>query len=304
MNENEHRKITISTSTVDQLLASVDADKAQDDRVLAQLAKLASVNQEALLAVVYRVPRLSGLGDPDDLMKRRRVRRELVGYLTHCVPGLISILEAWTEPLSRSGKSDREAEFRAELAAEILGDIGEPAVAAVPALIRAMHADPRWMGEISGPALGKIGSEEAIRELNHIWFSGWDRKLCESCHGALMDLGERAHPVLLRIIDETDPVDRARALHSLRAAHYPEKDLAALAQKLLGDGSIPVIETAINVLAGFDDPTQAASALDKLREISADEEHYFERTRIEAAKAVTRISEQLSRSSESIEKEK
>ena len=77
-----------------------------------------------------------------------------------------------------------------------------------------------------------MGGEHAIRELNKVWGSGWDRRLSESCHEALYGLGERAHPVLLRMID--DPEDEQEsALYSLRASRYPEADLAALALRLI-----------------------------------------------------------------------
>jgi HEAT repeat protein len=261
---------------------------------LVELAQFAKTNQNAFLTVVDRIPQPSIYSNPDDRLIERQVRGELVGYLTHCVPELISILEAWADQCSRSER-DYDDMLRAERVVQILRDIGKPAAAAVPALIRAMHADQRGTGELAGVALGKIGGEEAIRELNRVWFSGWDRKLCESCDSALTELGERAHDVLLRIVGEANPVERASAVLSLKNAGYPEKHLGILALKLLSDNSIPIIETAIEFLGRFEDPTQAEPALPKLREICSDEEQYFASTRSKAARVIAEITERLVR---------
>jgi HEAT repeat protein len=262
--------------------------------VLVELAQFAKTNQNAFLTVVDRIPQPSIYGNPDDRLIERQVRGELIGYLTHCVPELISILEAWADQCSRSER-DYDDMLRAERVVQILRDIGKPAAAAVPALIRAMHADQRGTGELAGVALGKIGGEEAIRELNRVWFSGWDRKLCESCDSALTELGERAHDVLLRIVGEANPVERASAVLSLKNAGYPEKHLGILALKLLSDSSIPIIETAIEFLGRFEDPTQAEPALPKLREICSDEEQYFDSTRAKAARVIAEITERIAR---------
>jgi HEAT repeat protein len=159
-----------------------------------------------------------------------------------------------------------------------------------------MHACPRTMGARIAFVLGRIGGEEAIRTLNCVWTNDWDRKLRESCIGALEELGERAHAVLLHIINDEgdDNIDRAQALTSLQTTGYPEKDLVALALRWLNENrSENLNEAAIVVLDYLKDPIQARAIVPKLREIASDERHYLERTRAQAAKALERITREL-----------
>jgi HEAT repeat protein len=239
-------------------------EKKEDYPALIQLAQFARSNHEALLAVVERIP--FGAGDSHDALLRRQVRCELVGYLANCVPGLITILEERTELFLRSNKVDYDEDTLAHQVVYTLSDIGAPAAPAVPALINAMHASPRTTGSRIAFVLGRIGGEEAIRTLNCMWTNDWDRKLRESCIGALKELGERAHAVQLRIINEEgDVFDRAAALYSLQETGYPEKDLAALALSWLNDNcSVNLKEAAILVLGNLKDPSEARAILPKL----------------------------------------
>jgi HEAT repeat protein len=271
---------------VKQLISALTGHK-QDYPILVQLAKFAETNQDALLAIVDR---MSKSYKSDDL-EESEIRRKLPAYLTPCVPALSAILEAWTEALLSGAKPAYDPIYneQAHGVVSILHEIGEPAAAAVPALIRAMHADQHDMGGPAARALGSIGSEEAIRELSRAWGSAWERHLEDSCMSALAKLRERTHSVLVRMVGENDPEARGGALIALDQAGYPEKHLAPLALRLLSDNSIFVIEAAIEVLEHFNDPTQAELALPKLREIYSDEEHYFDRTRAEAAVAIEKI---------------
>lgn len=221
--------------------------------------------------------------------------------MTPDVAALVATLDAWADMRAaraagqhHDAQADYDASLRAEQAARALGALGDAAQAAVPALVRAMHADQRGMGELAAPALGRIGGDVAVRELNRIWFSGWDRKLCEACHGALASLGARAHDVLLRGLDDPEPIDRLRALHSLRAAGYGESALAALALTQLHRAPVTLVDQAIEFFGGFADVAAAATALPALRAIAADD-HQFESTRAEAARVVAHITDQLSR---------
>ncbi len=208
-----------------------DATSGKPD--LVALAACAPDDWDALLRVVERFPVLTGGRDPRETRENRERQRELIRLLTPCTPGLIRILETLPEKLAHPDDTTYDWCIRAGLAAFVLGEIGAPAEAAVPALIRAMHADQRGVGQFAGPALGEIGGEEAIRELNRVWFSGWDRKLCGGIDWALEHLGSRAYPVLLQIVQEPDALARARALHSLRRAGYPAADLVWLIAGLM-----------------------------------------------------------------------
>jgi hypothetical protein len=167
-------------------------------------------------------------------------------------------------------------------AARALGQAGAQASPYVASLIRVMHADPRGAGEVAPLALGRIGGEAAIRELNRIWFSGWDRKLCEACSMGLSALGAGAHEVLLRLAADDDALTRARALQSLRESHYPDAPLSRLAVAALSDSSCPNIDNAINVLSSLEAPDLeiVVPALADVR----DSEHHFDDTRRAAAR--------------------
>jgi hypothetical protein len=214
--------------------------------------------------------------------------------VTHDVPALIAVLDAWADARAAGRPWDYDENIQAEQAARALGTFGEAARAAVPTLVRAMHADQRGMGELAAPALGRIGGDVAIRELNRIWFSGWDRKLCDACHGALTSLGARAHDALLRGVDDPEPVERLRALHGLRAAGYPAAALATLALRQLIDAPVTLRDQTIEFFGGFTDATAAATALPALRAM-ADDDHQFESTRAIAARVVAELTDQLAR---------
>lgn len=220
--------------------------------------------------------------------------------MTDDVAALIAVLDAWTDARAAGAPgpghdrtSAADASLRAERAARALGALGASAQAAVPALVRAMHADQRGMGEVAAPALGRIGGEQAVRALNRVWFSGWDRKLCEACHGALVHLGAGAHEALLGALHDPEPVDRLRALHGLRAANYPEAALASLALRPLRDAPMTVIDAVIDFVGGFTEAKAAAIALPALRAI-ADDDRQFDSTRRHAADVVVRLTGRLS----------
>jgi hypothetical protein len=171
---------------------------------------------------------------------------------------------------------------QAARAVQALGRAGAQAAPYVASLIRVMHADPRGAGEVAGVALGRVGGETAIRELNRIWFSGWDRKLCDACSMGLSILGAGAHEVLLRLAADDDALTRARALQSLRGSHYPDAPLSRLAVAALSDSSYPNIDNAINVLGQLLAPDLDA-VLPALTDIR-DSEHHFDDTRRAAAR--------------------
>lgn len=233
------------------------ASQAADER-LALAERAAGGDWDALLAVVERFPILVKGRDEGDTAARRGLQRALIKLLTSCVPGLIRILEILPDKVAHPDDTTAEWCIRAGYAAFVLGELGAPAEAAVPALIRAMHADPRGVGQFAGPALGEIGGEDAIRELNSVWFSGWDRKLCEGVDWALEHLGARAHPTLLRIVREGDTLARARALHSLRRTGMAVSELVWLVADLMERKQDPVVErVAVELLAdGLHDPAE------------------------------------------------
>jgi HEAT repeat protein len=240
---------------------SHDAQKSashEPDERLALAERAAGGDWEALLAVVDRFPVSVRGHDEEETATRRALQRALIKLLAPCVPGLIRILEILPDKIAHPDDTTAEWSARAGYAAFVLGEIGSPAEAAVPALIRAMHADQRGVGPFAGPALGEIGGEEAIRELNGVWFSGWDRKLCEGVDWALEHLGARAHPTLLKIVREEDALARARALHSLRRTGMATSELVWLVADPMGRKQDPVVErVAVELLAdGLRDPAE------------------------------------------------
>lgn len=175
------------------------------------------------------------------------------------VAALAAVVAAWADEAGGQDGAPHDSDVGAVRAVRALAASGASAQAAVPVLVRAAHADPRGMGEVVADALGKIGGEAAIRELNRVWWSGWDRKLCEACTGALSHLAARAHPVLLRIADEADALARMQALHSLRAAGYPAPDLTTLASAVLDRAPEALRDAAIAFLAEVDAAVATAS---------------------------------------------
>lgn len=213
--------------------------------------------------------------------------------MTDDLQAMIATLGAWTEARLSPAGAEEAAAIAAEHAVRALGGLGEAAHEAVPAIVRAMHADQARMGGAAGQALGRIGGEAAIRELNRIWYSGWDRTLCQACHAALTAMGERAHPVLLRLLDASSPLERVRALRSLRVSGYAQGDLVARAVPLLGEFESPALESLIAFFGSIDDPAASAAAVSALQAIGGDSSP-FNHTRALASEVIWTLTERHS----------
>ncbi len=200
----------------------------------------------------------------------------------------VTTLRHWLEASAGNGASGAARDAGAARAVRALAAMGPEAETAVAVLVRVAHADPRGLGELVGHALGEIGGELAVRGLNSAWFSGWDRKLCDACYGALVRLGVHAQPALLRIAAEPDAHARVKALFSLRATGYSEAALARLAGAMVGDAPMPLIDPLVEFLGGFADANAAAAVIDRLRGIASDDLQFAD-TRRRAADAMTRL---------------
>jgi hypothetical protein len=153
--------------------------------------------------------------------------------LTACVPGLIELLD---EVPLYPGSGPWTAWYRAHDVVQLLGDIGPAAHAAIPRLMFWMHHDPRGLGPSMALALGRIGGDAEIRELN-TWANVDDRKLRDGYLDGLAAAGHRAHETLLRITrDPTErEFERAYAIESLSVAGYGDRDLAVRAVEMIAD---------------------------------------------------------------------
>ena len=193
-------------------------------RRLLELARAAATGREVLVQLVDE----SGTMDlgHDDVP---------VVELAACVPGLIELLDE-VPPYPGSGGEDWAAWYRAHRVVQLLGTIGPAARAAIPRLMFWMHHDPRGLGPCMALALGRIGGNEEIRELN-TWFGVDDRKLRDGYLDGLAAAGQRAHETLLRITRDLHESEHARAaaIESLRVSGYAERDLAARALEMIAD---------------------------------------------------------------------
>ena len=204
---------------------------------------------------------------------------------------LIATVDSWTAFRAEGRQSDPPPEAEVALAIRALGSLGESARPAVPAIIRAMHANQGSMGDSAGQALGRIGGETAIRELNRIWYSGWDRTLCAACHGALTELGEHAHPALLAVLDGGSPLEQVRALRSLRVSGYSQPDLVARAAARLEVFESPMLESLITFFGTIDAPEAVPSALSALQTIGGGHSPQVTHTGALASEVIWRLSE-------------
>ena len=242
---------------------------------LATLAALARTDDRALRQVVDHYP-FTASDEPTDAehdLEWRQSRQALIDALAGCVTGLIAIVGEMPHYATDNGWP---AWYRAIKAVGILADIGEPAVAAVPALIRAMHADPRGLGEVAGVALGWIGGDEAIRELNLAWWIH-DRKLRDACFRGLAVLGKRGHATLCRIASDPgeDLDSRCCAIRNLRQTGCPAQTVAAVALPLIvDDPSADVRAEAIEALERLDDQARETIVLPMIREIEISAAEY------------------------------
>lgn len=214
-------------------------------------------------------------------------------HVTEDLQTHIGTLTAWTEARTSGSEPDEAADSSLEETIRVLDALGETAQPAVPALVRAMHADQRRMGALVGAALGSIGGDAAVRELNRIWYSGWDRALCSACHRALASLGERAHPTLLRLLDGGSPLEQVRALRSLRVSGYPQPDLVARAAPRLEAFESPTLESLIAFFGSIDDPAALPAAIAALQAMGGGQGVPLDHTRALASDVMLTLSERL-----------
>lgn len=232
----------------------------------------------------------------DRNLETRLLNRQFASDLRTFLDLLIRILEETPSQLENPDPdSNHDWALLVENVCRVLEAIGLDARPAVPALIHVMHANQRGLGELAASALGKIGGEEAILELNEMWYAGWDRKCSESCHGAWIDLHKDAFPVLLDVIENEQGLKRARALHSLEAADYPRYELIPLAMRLfLGDDHPQVREVAASLLQQRESALDACPYIHYLQRIAQDQSRSAEDRQL-AAKTIDRIKAHLDR---------
>ena len=215
----------------------------------------------------------------------RTLARDLTPFVGELRSILVEIVHGLRDPSTSLEWSERGCRL-----AELLGAMGAAAEPAVPELVRVMHGDPRGIGQHVGPALGMIGGEEAIRALNGVWYSGWDRKCCEACQWGLWHLGPAAFPVLLGIWEEGDPLECGRALLSLQEAGYPSAALTDLAARSLGPGRHPAtMQAAVFLLRTTSDASRARTALEDLRRVASGVGHESASLQQEARQAIDHI---------------
>lgn len=171
----------------------------------------------------------------------------------------------------------------------------------MPALVRTLFVDPRGVGEAAGYALGDIGGEDAVRELNRAKSFADDRKLRDACRHGLANLGPRAHGPLLQIIGDwlASESERADALRSLFELRYPVSDLAPLAVSLiLDDPSEHLRKTALEVLEAVDIDARRAVVLPLLRntDLSTAEYRHPHGVSLNGGVLLQRLRERLERS--------
>jgi hypothetical protein len=199
-----------------------------DRRRLLELAQAATRSREALIQLV----------DESGRMNLRQDGLPVV-ELAACVPGLIELLG---EVPLYPGSGPWTAWYRAHDVVQLLGDIGPAAAAAIPKLMFWMHHDPRGLGPCMAQALGRIGGDKEIRELN-TWCDVDDRKLRDGYLDGLAAAGQRAHETLLRITRDLNEPEYARgcAIESLRVAGYADRDLAVRAVEMIADDPSEVV---------------------------------------------------------------
>ena len=202
-------------------------------RRLVELALAAASGREALVRLVDEGATLELSQDDPPLVE-----------LAACVPRLMELLDE--VPLYPGSGGDEWTTWnRAQRVVRMLCDIGADARAAIPRLMFWMHHDPRGLGPCMALALGRIGGDAEIRELN-TWFEIGDRKLRDGYLDGLVAAGQRAHETLLRTTRDLNEreVARAAAIESLRVSGYAERDLAARALDMIADDPSEVVRTS------------------------------------------------------------
>ncbi len=261
-----------------------------DRRRLVELAQVAATSREALMALV----------DARWKMTLRQVDLPLV-ELASCVAGLVELLDEL--PLDLDVPGAWAIWQRAQRVVQLLSEIGSGAHAAIPRLMFWMKHDPRGLGPRMAHALGRIGGDAEIRELN-TWGSVEDRKLRDGYLDGLSAAGERAHETLLRITRDLNesPYDRASALESLRVAGYADRDLAVRALEMIADDPAEVVRTwAVDVLERLARDSNARlvlSALDDFERTRPDAD-YSDRARFAGADAWNRLRTTLAKFAQS-----
>ncbi len=189
------------------------------------------------------------LSKSDRNLEIRELKRGFARDLAPHLPLLMKILDKAPESLgSPDLEMTHEWNLIVEALCEVLGIMGEGAEEAIGALIGLMRIQPRGVGLGAASALGRIGGDRSILELNKVWFSGWDRKLCGACYAALERLRNRAFPTLLNELNQEESLRRNRALRSLEVTGYSIHALRALAEKTAeSDSDLEVKAAALEI---------------------------------------------------------